>query len=192
MLWPARPLRLVVLLGWMLLLTFWSGQSMLPIDQPPVATALHGSQHRLAHLASFGLLALLARWAFDGWPRSAVMACLLTSVFGASDELHQTLTPGRRPAFDDWVFDTVAGSVAVLVWQALLRSRANAMVRAFSPVLVGGMFVVGTVLAVQPHVPIARPSVRALSSQAAHGALDLARSTRAFASEQVRAFRSAA
>jgi VanZ family protein len=190
--WPPRPLRLAVLLGWMALLTFWSGQSSLPIDQPPIATVLHGSQHRLAHLASFGLLALLARWAFDGWPRAAVLACVLTSAFGASDELHQTLTPGRRPAVDDWLFDTVAGGVAVVAWQALLRSPANSMIRAFSPVLVAGMFVVGTVLAVEPHLSISRPSMRALSTQAAHGALDLARSTRTFASQQVRAIRSAA
>jgi VanZ like family len=52
----------------MALLTYWSGQSNLPIDQPFVANALHGFQHRIAHLIAFGLLGLLARWAFDGLP----------------------------------------------------------------------------------------------------------------------------
>ena len=48
--------RLVVLCGWMALLTYWSSQGNLPIDQPVVATTLHGFQHRLAHLAAFALL----------------------------------------------------------------------------------------------------------------------------------------
>src|SRR2546421_8684589 len=69
-----RIARLLVLVGWMALITFWSSQGNLPIDQPMLASALHGFQHRLAHAVAFGLLALLARWAFDGLPRAALVA----------------------------------------------------------------------------------------------------------------------
>ena len=90
-----RSARLLILLSWMALLTWWSGQGNLPIDQPSVAGPLHGLQHRLAHLIAFGLLGVLGRWAFDGWPRAFLLAVLLTSAFGATDEWHQSFTPGR-------------------------------------------------------------------------------------------------
>src|SRR5438105_6321879 len=108
-----RPARLLVLLTWMGLISFWSGQTNLPIDQPLVIAAAFGFQHRLAHLATFGLLALLARWTFDALPRSAVLAVLLTSLFGAVDEWHQSFTPGRHAGVDDWLFDTLSAAVAL-------------------------------------------------------------------------------
>src|SRR5713101_7678385 len=98
--------RLLVLAGWMSLITYWSSQGRLPIDQPEIASALHGFQHRLAHLVAFGLLGLLARWAFDGLPRAALWAVALASAFGASDEWHQSFTPARSPGVDDWATDT--------------------------------------------------------------------------------------
>src|SRR5947199_2478470 len=129
----------------MTLLTFWSGQSNLPIDHPPISILLHGFQHRVAHLAAFGLLALLARWAFDGWPRSALLAVVLTSAFGASDELHQTLTPGRRPAVDDWLVDTLAATLAMLLVWPRLQFRPS-LLRPLAPAVVAGLFVIGTFL----------------------------------------------
>ena len=68
------------------MLFFWSSQSNLPIDRPPVSTLLFGFQHRVAHLVAFGTLALLVRWAFDGVPRASLLAIAWTSVFGATDE----------------------------------------------------------------------------------------------------------
>ena len=194
MVFPPRPARLLVVLGWMAVLTFWSGQSNLPIDQPPISTVLHGFQHRLAHLAAFGLLALLARWAFDGWPRSAVLACALTSVFGASDELHQTLTPGRHPGLDDWAVDTLAAIVAVAGWpHQLTQTLGRPLVRSFAPAVVATLFVAGLLLGLRQHSPLPaqRPSVRALPTQVALGARDLARSTRTFAVQQLRSVSSA-
>ena len=37
-----RCVRLLVLVAWMALITFWSGQGNLPIDQGMVADSLHG------------------------------------------------------------------------------------------------------------------------------------------------------
>ena len=105
--------RCLVVVAWMALITYWSDQGSLPIDQPMVATALHGFQHRFAHLVAFGLLALLARWAFESVPRGVILAIVLTSIFGAVDELHQAFVPGRRSAIDDWAFDTLSGGLAI-------------------------------------------------------------------------------
>jgi VanZ family protein len=130
-----RPGRYVLLIAWMALITFWSGQSELPIDQPLVASMLRGLQHKLAHVVGFGVLALLARWAFDGSPRAGLRAVLLTAGFGAFDELHQAFTPGRRPGVDDWLVDTLAAVLAMWAWNAV-ATRARRVVPAVTACVV--------------------------------------------------------
>ncbi|HEV7386525.1 MAG TPA: VanZ family protein, partial [Phenylobacterium sp.] len=44
------------------------------------------------------------------------------SVFGATDEYHQSFTAGRRAAVDDWLMDTASAALAVYVWWRL-RAR---------------------------------------------------------------------
>src|ERR1043166_6324668 len=48
-----RAVRFLILTAWMGLITFWSGQATLPIDQPVVANVFHNWQHRVAHLLVF-------------------------------------------------------------------------------------------------------------------------------------------
>jgi VanZ family protein len=177
-----RCARLIVLVSWMALVTYWSGQGTLPIDQPGVTNVLHGLQHRFAHLLVFSLIALVARWAFDGIPRAEIWAVLLTSAFGATDEWHQSFTPGRRPAIDDWVMDTAFAAVAVLAWGRLRATSWRTPLRAVAPLAVAAMFVVGVVLAVYPSVSVPRdlnrPSLRSVPGQVVNAARDVARSTR--------------
>ena len=73
----ARVVRWLALLAWMLVITYWSDQPTLPIDQPEIAQLLLGTQHKLAHLVAFGTLGLLAWWAMQGWRRAALLAVLL-------------------------------------------------------------------------------------------------------------------
>jgi len=185
-----RCARLLVVVSWMALITFWSSQANLPIDQPQVATALHGFQHRIAHLFAFGLLGLLARWAFDGLPRATLWAIVLASVFGASDEWHQSWTPGRRSAIDDWVTDTVFAALAIFLWTRLRMTAWRNPLRAVAPVAVAAMFAVGVGLAVYPSLPLVhdpgRPSLRSVPGQVVLTARDVARSTRNLA-RQLRA-----
>jgi VanZ family protein len=152
----ARPWRVLLLVGWMALITFWSGQGNLPIDQPTVATPLHGLQHKLAHLVAFGLMALLARWAFDGHARAVWLAIALTSLFGVFDEWHQSFTPGRRAAWDDWLLDTLAAAFALYVRARLVRTSWRAPLRRLAPLVVAGVFGLAIVLALRPHVSTAQ------------------------------------
>ena len=175
------------------LITYWSSQANLPIDQPAVANVLHGFQHRFAHAMAFGLLALLARWALDGLPRPNLWAVVLASVFGATDEWHQSFTPGRHSGADDWVADTAFAAAALYVWSRLRAAATwRTPLRLAAPIAVATMFVVGVSLAVWPALSVTReferPSLRSVPSQVAHTALDVARSTRNLA----RQFRSAA
>jgi VanZ family protein len=174
-----RAARLLVLVAWMALITWWSGQGNLPIDQPAVANVLHGFQHRLAHLVSFALVGLLARWSFDGLPRAALLAVLLTSLFGATDEWHQSFTPGRRAAVDDWALDTAAAWLALYLVDRVRATRLQPYLRALTPLAVSAAFMVGVGLAARP---ILSSELHGLGLRsAAHNAVQLARDTRALA-----------
>jgi VanZ family protein len=179
-----RCARILVLGGWMALITYWSGQASLPIDQPVVANVLHGFQHRFAHAVAFGLLALLARWALDGLPRASIWSVVLASVFGATDEWHQSFTPGRHAGADDWAADTAFAAAALYIWSRVRTTPIlrTSLVRKVAPLAVAAMFVIGVSLAVWPALSIVqdfeRPSLRSVPGQVAHTALDVARSTR--------------
>ena len=175
-----RCARLLVLGSWMALITYWSGQANLPIDQPAVANVLHGFQHRFAHAVSFGLLAVLARWAFDGLPGANLWAVVLASIFGATDEWHQSFTPGRHAGADDWAADTAFAAAALYAWSRLRTAITfrTPIIRLAAPIAVAAMFIVGVSLAVWPALSLTsgfeRPSLR----NVAHTALEVARSTR--------------
>jgi len=70
---------------------------------------------KVAHFSIFGLLAtLVARAGFPG--RRAWWAVLIVSLFGWSDEWHQSFTPGRDVDVMDWVADSLGALVAVTVY----------------------------------------------------------------------------
>lgn len=67
---------------------------------------------KVAHFAIYGLLAtLVARNGFV--PRRAWVPIVAVSLFGLSDEWHQSFTPGRSVEIVDWVADTLGAIVAV-------------------------------------------------------------------------------
>ena len=180
--WAERAARFLLLGAWMALISFWSAQGNLPIDQPVVADVFHGLQHRVAHLAAFGLVGLLAWWACAGVPRAAFWAVLLTSLFGATDEWHQSFTPGRHSGIDDWAWDTACAAIAVYAWTRVRTTRWHVYLRPLAPLAIGAMFVLGVGLALRPSVPlrssVSGATLRGVTSQVAHSAIDLARSTR--------------
>jgi VanZ family protein len=187
MLVPSRPIRLALVLAWMVLETFWSSQSNLPIDHPPISTLLFGLQHRVAHLVAFGVLALLARWAFEGFPRARLLAILLTSAFGATDELHQIFTPRRHPGVDDWAVDTLAACLAMLAWPRVF-GEGRRVVRTLVPAVIASVFVLETVVlglsAAHLRLPaeLRRATAQVVPTEAKQAARDFAHSTRSFVS----------
>lgn len=78
---------------------------------------------KVAHFGVFGLLAMLVvRNGFT--PRRAWVAVLAVSLFGLTDEWHQSFTPGRSVEFADWVADTLGAIVAVTIYVRWPRARA--------------------------------------------------------------------
>jgi VanZ family protein len=78
---------------------------------------------KVVHFAVYGLMAtLVCRVGRNG--RAALWAFLAVSVYGASDEWHQSLVPGRAAEVADWIADTLGAAVAVALywgWPAYRR-----------------------------------------------------------------------
>lgn len=74
-------------------------------------------------LGHFMLYAVLGALYYLALPRgtrtwSVVLAIGLASVYGVSDELHQSFVPGRTPDVMDWLVDTAGAALAVLAVRA--------------------------------------------------------------------------
>lgn len=77
------------------------------------------SEDKIGHFHLYGLLAtLVVRAVYDPnrrW-RAAAIAVLCASLYGVSDEFHQSFTPGRGVEFLDWVADTSGAALAVTLY----------------------------------------------------------------------------
>jgi hypothetical protein len=72
-------------------------------------TGLFPHADKVVHAGIFGVLAILLYQATG----RALFAVVLTSLFGALDELHQTTVPGRDANVWDWVADTLGAILGV-------------------------------------------------------------------------------
>jgi len=78
---------------------------------------------KVVHFSVYGLLATLAV-RLVRTRRAAWLIILAVSLYGVSDEWHQSFTPGRSVEFADWLADTLGGAMAVLLytrWSAYRR-----------------------------------------------------------------------
>jgi len=133
--WSQRLPRCIVLLTWMAIITYWSHQSRLPIDEPIVASFLGGFQHRLAHLVAFGVLGLVARWTVERWQRPGAMAISIVAFFAAVDEWHQSFVPSRLARVDDWLFDIASAIIFLALFPRVRRIHWSP--RVLAPLVLG-------------------------------------------------------
>lgn len=76
---------------------------------------------KLAHAAAFAVLALLLERASS----RPLLALLLASLYGVSDELHQSGVVGRVADPFDWLADTLGAAAALAAVSYLRRKRAQ-------------------------------------------------------------------
>jgi VanZ family protein len=94
-----------------------------------------GLSNYTGHFIAYTALGASAIRAFAGARWSGVhfgaawRATLLSSAYGVTDELHQTLVPNRFPDMHDWAFDTLGTLLAVIVVLAIARMRRSRDVR---------------------------------------------------------------
>jgi len=74
-------------------------------------------QETAGHLLAYGLLGLLWQRALGGAGvrRAGLWAALICLVYGISDELHQSMVPGRAMDFYDVVMDAAGGALGAWV-----------------------------------------------------------------------------
>ena len=114
-------LRWLPVLFWMGL-TFWLSSSS-DLHGAAGLIDLHPPFDKVVHAGSFGILALLLYLA-TGRP---LLAVLLASLYGISDEFHQSFVPGRDADLFDWVADTLGAALAVSTALFLIRWRPKRM-----------------------------------------------------------------
>lgn len=82
---------------------------------------------KVIHGTMFGILSLLMFLAFRkgngvGYLKAAILAFVITVLYGSTDELHQFFTPSRTPDFGDLLADAVGASTVFL---GLLKPRGR-------------------------------------------------------------------
>ncbi len=132
----ARAWAWLPVLVWMALILSLSGQSSLPARQNPATGEVIRSTYtlaKLAHVVEYGVLGLLILRAATsplGGVRLRFMAAALWTVaaatlFGALDELWQSLVPNREPRLGDVLIDGASALAAVCLASVARRLRAG-------------------------------------------------------------------
>jgi VanZ family protein len=113
----------------MSLLFFLSAQSTLP--ELPAALPWIPAD-KVEHFGAYGVLSLLLVWAVAAgqWSsiswRTVVIATVVSSAYGYSDEYHQIFVPNRSYDLMDWAADTAGAALAAALawgWSILFRGR---------------------------------------------------------------------
>ena len=116
-------LRWLPAVAWMALIFYFSSQSELPGPQSHLLDVL---LNKGAHFVVYAILALLLERAVASPKHGHRLAFALTLLYGMSDELHQSFTPGRTPQATDVMIDA-AGALFGLygVRQVITAGRAR-------------------------------------------------------------------
>lgn len=116
----------LALLAYCGLIYYLSDQSTLPVPM------LFHAQDKLIHAAAYAGMAFLfwqagrawmLRYGLSGWRFLAIAGIVFCSLYGVSDEWHQSFIAGRDASVFDWVADTVGALLlTVLLQKRELRS----------------------------------------------------------------------
>ncbi len=122
-----RTISLWLAIGWMVTLFFLSSQSHLPTPD------LFAYQDKLFHTLAYGMLGVLLLMSFRYEAPSytgiqIALAAGIASLYGISDEVHQSFVPGREADIFDWVADTVGALTAVLILAFIVKKKLGSAI----------------------------------------------------------------
>ena len=106
--------RWLVAFAWMALIFWLSAQPRLPGPPDPFWRFVF---MKTAHFGAYGTLAVLYLWALGKQRRGWALGLAL--LYGLSDELHQSLVPGRTATLRDVVVDCCGAATALFVYPYL-------------------------------------------------------------------------
>ncbi|HEX6977606.1 MAG TPA: VanZ family protein [Patescibacteria group bacterium] len=106
---------------WIVIIYSFSSRTM-PSVGPTYITNF--AAKKTAHVLEYSVLSILLYRALINYGFSKTTAFIwavsFCFIYGASDEYHQTFTPGREPRIRDVFIDTIGGSVGLLIiWKLL-------------------------------------------------------------------------
>ena len=128
----SRIARWLAVAGWMALIFFLSSQPQLPSPPDPWADLIF---KKGAHFTVYAVLAVLFRRALPPGRWIWALSWVLTVLFAASDEWHQSFVPGRHPQLTDVLIDLCGAATGLLIfWRNERRAQAVAL-RAGEPAL---------------------------------------------------------
>ena len=80
---------------------------------------------KTAHVVEYAILAVLLYRAMIGSDvekkKAIIFSMLIVSLYGFTDEFHQSFTPGREPRIRDVIIDTIGGALGVLTFSKVLE-----------------------------------------------------------------------
>lgn len=90
-----------------------------------ISDAIEGFIRKAAHMAEFGILSVLlyiwiGQWEMSLLRRGLTAACA-TSVYAATDEIHQLFVPGRSGRFSDVCIDSAGAFAGVIVFALFVK-----------------------------------------------------------------------
>ena len=107
----------------------WAGVILLGTSLPQEAVPIQTSRiDKILHFTIYSVFAfLLTRQITEGFRpwQAVVLAIAFAMAFGAFDEWHQQLIPGRFPEFADWIADTLGATTGAIA-AGLLDYRRRA------------------------------------------------------------------
>jgi len=92
-----------------------------------VVSQAEASLRILAHGCSFFILAILISWSFTEIAvediRNALLTFVISALYAASDEIHQSFVPGRASQWSDFFIDAAGIILAILIYQLISTLR---------------------------------------------------------------------
>ena len=113
---------------------------LFPDTSPETMLAIHGVTRKIAHLAEYAVLGLLAARAFRNSPRPGLrerwflVSLALIVVYALVDEYHQSYVPSRTGSFYDSLIDMTGGLAALIAVRRRERSSLRQRRASNSPV----------------------------------------------------------
>lgn len=117
-----KTLDFLALLGLCAMLFWLSDQPSLPV---PIVFEIQDKIHHFIAYFVLGIVAWRCFRHFVSPPALAITSVVFCSLYGISDEWHQSFVVGRDPEVLDWVADTLGATVAMLLmprFRAYLKS----------------------------------------------------------------------
>jgi VanZ family protein len=92
---------------------------------PNIVLKLDFGIRKMAHITLFGILAILLLLAIWELRYAPLIAWFITTLYGATDEIHQIFEPSRTPKVTDVFIDSAGAAVAILLVYLLRMTISN-------------------------------------------------------------------